>query len=490
MITNRDVQSMQTLDLWLKYIDTKERMPLFDEEPKEYSIPNLTTLDSEIEPESIVRIVNGDLSILKEVESLDNLSYIFTWLWQRNTNDLLLKSVNYLLDEVREPEAAALAPAEILEAIFLSLNKTPSLSTCFAQIGNWNELPQELADKIENRAPDILQGFILSANNAQELVLKPLKKVCSQIQSMSLNTFSELIELVALTVHSPDLALDILLECFEPESARLLHGVNQLITNNFTHNLIGIALDHIGEVDEQATEREDLLALKSNPKEVDGNAVVETTFRIDSPSGTPERSAHVRLIVASQPTNSPLGKSWSVDALVVSSEKGTARFRCLHPLPPYFEQCSWRLTYCAPFVTASAMFNASKNFATDPETCCSIWMQLLVASSSLPSPSIFSPVAYYGQAQLNKSQNAAIEAILRYPLVCLWGPPGTGKTQTIVAAIIELERIVQKERILVTAPTHNAVDNVMRRYLAISRNDTQSVLRVSTEVCETSSIMI
>ncbi|KAI0435604.1 P-loop containing nucleoside triphosphate hydrolase protein, partial [Xylaria telfairii] len=174
-----------------------------------------------------------------------------------------------------------------------------------------------------------------------------------------------------------------------------------------------------------------------------------------------------------------------MDALVVSSEKGIAKFRCLHPLPPYFEQCSWRLTYCAPFVTTSTMLGAVKDLATDPEACCSISMHLLGAP--LPSP-ISPPTAYQAAIKLNKSQNAAVEAALRHPLVCLWGPPGTGKTQTIVAAIIALEQNLTKERILVTAPTHNAVDNVMRRYLSIANPDKRSVLRVSTEVRDISPI--
>lgn len=232
-----------------------------------------------------------------------------------------------------------------------------------------------------------------------------MKKVFSQIQSMSSNMFAELIELIALTVRSPDLALSILMECFEPESARLLDGVDSLIVDNFTHNLIGIALDHIGEADESAKDREDLLTLKLKPKQAEGNAVVEATFRIDSPGGTPERSAHVRLTVANRPANSPFQKPYSIDALVVSSEKGTASFRCLHPLPPYFEQCSWRLTSCAPFVTTTAMFSAVKAFAQDLETCCSIWMQLLGAP--LP-PFTPPPVSYKPRADLNTRDRKSV----------------------------------------------------------------------------------
>ncbi|KAJ2987432.1 hypothetical protein NUW58_g4511 [Xylaria curta] len=479
VITNRDIQSMRTLDLWLKFIDTEERMSLFDEKAKEYSIPKLDTLDlTTHESQYIARIVGGDLETLNDLESSNDLLSILERLRERNAKDLLVQCVAYLLGQISEPESTILAPADIIEAIFVSLESSPFLSACFARIGNWSELPEELANKIENRGFDILRGLILSANDARELVLKPLKDVFSQLHSMSSKKFSELIELVTLTVRSPGVALAILMECFEPESTRLLTGVDTLIVNTFKHNLIGIALDHVGEADEGAKEREDLLVLKPCPKQIDGDAIVEATFRIDSPSGTPARSAHVRLIVASRPTNAPLQKPYYMDALVVSSEKGMARFRCLHPLPPYFEQCSWRLIYCAPFVTTQTMFAAVANLAADPEAHCSIWMQL-VGTSSLPSISL--PIAYQTQAKLNKSQATAVEATLKYPLVCLWGPPGTGKTQTIVAAIVTLERTLQKERIIVTAPTHNAVDNVMRRYLAVASPGKQSVLRVSTE---------
>lgn len=165
VITNRDVQSMKALDLWLKFIDTEERMPLFDEEPKEYLIPKPATLDLSCEPGYIARIAREDLSILDDVESLSDLSHIFKWLWESNAKDVLINSVNYLLDEIGEPDSTTLAPATVLDAIFASLENCPFLSACFAQIESWNNLPEGLVTKIENRGTEILRGFILSANN-------------------------------------------------------------------------------------------------------------------------------------------------------------------------------------------------------------------------------------------------------------------------------------------------------------------------------------
>lgn len=69
-------------------------------------------------------------------------------------------------------------------------------------------------------------------------------------------------------------------------------------------------------------------------------------------------------------------------------------------------------------------------------------------------------------------------------MTCLWGPPGTGKTHTI-AVILELLAADPEQRILVTAPTHNAVDNIMRKYLTNMRDRGEpftSALRVSTDV--------
>ncbi|KAI2642309.1 RNA dependent RNA polymerase-domain-containing protein [Xylaria nigripes] len=484
-ITNRDVQSMHTLDLWLEYIDTEETMPLFDEQPKEYSI---SPSDLPLGPEYVTRMASHDLSFLKDLQSLNDLLAVFKYLREDNAKSLLLESVDYLLRLIDEPVSTALTPATILRAVFESLDLNPFLSICFARIENWNAFPEELAAAIQNRAPDILRGLILSANDAQELVLGPMKSVLRQIQSMSSIIFAELVELVALTVRSPALALDIFLECFEPESTRLLEGDEPLISH-FKHNMFGIALDHIGEADENAKTRDDLLHYEppkaiDGKEEVDGKAEaeekgeIEFNFRIDAPGGAPERSAHVRLKAASLPTNAPLSKPYSMDALVIVSEKGKAKFRCLHPLPPYYQKCSWQLTYCAPFVTTKSMFDAVTNLATDMD-CCSITEQLLGFPSS---PPISFPFVSPAQQELNSSQNAAVAAALEHPLVCLWGPPGTGKTQTIVAAIIALEKALYQERILVTAPTHNAVDNVMRRYLAVAKHEKQSVLRISTEV--------
>lgn len=72
------------------------------------------------------------------------------------------------------------------------------------------------------------------------------------------------------------------------------------------------------------------------------------------------------------------------------------------------------------------------------------------------------PLSGENLSMLNPSQWSAVQAILSAPLVAvIHGPPGTGKTTTLVAAIT---RLVEKENtVLVTAPSNTAADLLTER---------------------------
>lgn len=66
--------------------------------------------------------------------------------------------------------------------------------------------------------------------------------------------------------------------------------------------------------------------------------------------------------------------------------------------------------------------------------------------------------------QLNESQQQAINAIIKNEqLTIVHGPPGTGKTTTLIEAIIQL--IKAGEKVLVSAPSNTAVDNISKGLL-------------------------
>lgn len=69
-------------------------------------------------------------------------------------------------------------------------------------------------------------------------------------------------------------------------------------------------------------------------------------------------------------------------------------------------------------------------------------------------------VEYYQNADLNESQNRAVNAIIGSEDVAfIHGPPGTGKTTTLVAAIHHL--VKNGEQVLVTAPSNAAADHLV-----------------------------
>ena len=111
-----------------------------------------------------------------------------------------------------------------------------------------------------------------------------------------------------------------------------------------------------------------------------------------------------------------------------------AKFKCYHSLPAFLESCSWKLTYCGPFVTAKTMIDAVLELALDPEEQCEISPLLLGHRHEGPTPGLFladQDISVGGCSTLNASQRAAVTSSLRSPLTCLWGPPGTGEKFSI-----------------------------------------------------------
>ncbi len=83
------------------------------------------------------------------------------------------------------------------------------------------------------------------------------------------------------------------------------------------------------------------------------------------------------------------------------------------------------------------------------------------------------PIITFNNKRLNESQQQAVKAVVRNnDMVIIHGPPGTGKTTTLIEAIIQLVRA--GEKVLVAAPSNTAVDNIALGLI----NQAVNVLRV------------
>lgn len=81
--------------------------------------------------------------------------------------------------------------------------------------------------------------------------------------------------------------------------------------------------------------------------------------------------------------------------------------------------------------------------------------------------------------ELNAEQKSAVEGVLKaknFPLpYIIFGPPGTGKTRTIVAAVEQIYH-TSKKKVLVCALTNSACDEITDRLLKVI--DSSQIYRV------------
>ena len=74
---------------------------------------------------------------------------------------------------------------------------------------------------------------------------------------------------------------------------------------------------------------------------------------------------------------------------------------------------------------------------------------------------------------LTPSQAAAYQTLGQRRVLPVWGPPGTGKTHFLAAVILGLAeahaRAGRPFRVLVTAFTHAAIENLLRKVRAVQQ---------------------
>jgi len=150
----------------------------------------------------------------------------------------------------------------------------------------------------------------------------------------------------------------------------------------------------------------------------------------------------------------------STKGLLLNIDGKNGDFRLFAPdFPDWIEDDGVGLKLCPDTRTFSIMNKALNSIKSEPQM-----LKLFNLIHSVPGEHSHQlnntqQILEYTNPNLNESQKSAVEGIINNEnLLIVHGPPGTGKTTTLVEAILQLTG--KGEKILVSAPSNTAVDNI------------------------------
>ncbi len=417
----------------------------------------------------------------------EEISALLDIVWQMSSHELAMQLFSHQLEKLRSIPASPVQ-CQVLQKMIDFLAFMPGLVIHLVNVRQQSGLAGPIKDLITQADHTFLRALVMCIRKADNLVISYMQRVVKEMNDLTIEKLRTLIELLAMTGASAELALSVVVDALEPYADRI--GCTRPIDVRYALKALGgIAIDHI----EEASEVEKLpyrsqyhWTFDKPLHEKGGSLVLKCTVRIDAPkAGHIAVGDHVVFRSSTTPPNMIISVPIIFEAVVEDVEAGQASFHCLRRPPAFFRRCTWQLTNCGSFVTSKAMMDAIVMLIVEQKDCCGVFGSLFPDGTSR-DPSSPPEIGYTIHSGLNESQNAAVHASLQGPLTCVWGPPGTGKTHTIVTLCQEILARESHERLLVTAPTHNAVDNVMRQYIKrlslVEASLRVAPLRVSTEV--------
>uniref|UniRef100_A0A0W0GCD2 Putative RNA-directed RNA polymerase n=1 Tax=Moniliophthora roreri TaxID=221103 RepID=A0A0W0GCD2_MONRR len=477
VVSNRDRVSHQLFDLWFEHVPTEQRVKRFEREVAPYS-----------------------LNEIKDVEWDEHPPWMQTMFYPKQDQDVVTRLLEGRtpdeVDKCMELALAYHAEDELFWIYSVILAQEPIRRE---QVIKWMDLHPPLAFMLLKKYPpdeagslpaesrpfcrNILHNIIRSSNQLGIACLVAFEKMTGTITQLSVEDYFSLLWLSALTIRSLQLLQETLLVLNDCRASQTDPPHSPALQYGHRHAL-GIAMDRAEEAaDECPCDADGKPRKQRTPpsqtrlKRVEDNPFqVVATLRVDS--RTPIRlHSHVRLQAASKPDNRWV-PSIVLDGIVIQSMKGELKIELLHPPPPEMEVMDWNMYHAGSTATSRAMLDALARLLKDKSECCGFYSIITGHEEESAAPvEMFRPLL--GQEEhlenLNGSQEMAVRSC-SVPLSLIWGPPGTGKTTVIVQILCALVKTKSEDsRILMTASTHNAVDNVLERFISI--NKTQNILR-------------
>ena len=155
-----------------------------------------------------------------------------------------------------------------------------------------------------------------------------------------------------------------------------------------------------------------------------------------------------------------------VKGILISLEGRTGEFRLFAPdFPDWIEDNGVGIKLAPDQRTTTIMKKVLEQLENNKD----LYPLFEILNNEIPaknnSPAATSSSLNFKNKQLNASQQTAVTAIVQNEQITIvHGPPGTGKTTTLIEAIRQL--IQAGEKILVSAPSNTAVDNIAKGLIA------------------------
>ncbi|KAF5351219.1 hypothetical protein D9756_008167 [Leucocoprinus leucothites] len=493
VVSNRDRVAHQLFDLWFEHIPTEEVVPRFKRRATPYRLNDIRELDWDNQPDWLypfffpqnfdpsapskpTRAMVAQFLQNRQLEDVELVLYISL---NYHAEDELYHSFQHLVERDPFPSNSALEWIDKYPPLVFVLLKT------FPPDPETNTLQGVL---LEQGYP-ILRALVRSANEFKIAVLAGLEKVSGSIRLIGLADYFELLSITTLSVRSQQLVQEVLLVL---NDCRVEGELDVARRYGYRHAL-AVAFDSAEEAADECPCNEDgrPRRQKTPPTQTrltfvtEETSTVKAAVRVDARTNARLHS-HVRLEASSKPEN-----RWIpipvLDGLIIQAGKGELKIQLLHPPPPEMESMDWNLYPAGSIATSRAMMDALLKLLTEQEQCCAFY-PLITGNTRVEEPLAerealmldFEPGDH-----LNDSQKAAVMSPTQGLLSLIWGPPGTGKTTVVVEILRLLFSQPGEQKVLMTASTHNAVDNVLERFIQLNQEFNlvreEEILRVATD---------
>ncbi|KAH7343653.1 RNA dependent RNA polymerase-domain-containing protein [Rhizoctonia solani] len=518
VVSNRDRIAQEYFDLRFSHVQTEKMLPRFEREIKTYMPKSVKDLRERIDDESWAKKQIRELFFLEPLDFLEEIRAVedfkleeFLQLaWTHNAHQYA-----FYVFEVMSSRASE--DREKLGNIQHWLGVDPAMVYALLKIYMEQNEDSNIFRELDEV---IIRSIVTSANAYSISAPMTIERLRPAVNGLTFQEFSEIMWLTACSVRSLTLAADILATLTETRA----EVSSQSPALEYAHrHLWAVCLDRAEDADSECPcddagrpRRQKKAPPKVPLKATDEERVIDAQVRVDSPSHV-RLHAHVRLQAASQPERGtdPRGRP-IMDGVVSGIRKGELRIHLVHTPPIDFEDIEWYLYPAGDIVTSRAMLDSVVKLQSHPSHSTALHHFITgerdIYSTVPENPEDSEsesesetegetrsaperpPIARdwtiddagIDWARFNESQRSAIISV-QHPLSLVWGPPGTGKTTVVVTMLrLLLRSMPAGSRILMTASTHNAVDNVLGRFIKENEQHgliaKDQLLRVATDI--------